>query len=176
MVKTTKMRKNLNKKVKTMGIICSADDYFEALPGGYLASFDPPKLGSAHKQCLKKFTGFMVAEEEHGWGRGLPYIVYIMSGIPGSGKSWLASKLINESKWNIVVDNTNLSAWEISPYLNLALAYNHDVQILRVNTPLEICLERQTHGVPRKKMEEMLRRFNRKNVMPWWPIKEMDGI
>jgi predicted kinase len=55
----------------------------------------------------------------------------------------------------IIVDNTNTSAIEIAPYYRFAEVFHYDVEILHVNTPFEICLARQTHGVPMTTMLHM---------------------
>lgn len=46
------------------------------------------------------------------------------------------------------VDNTNTTAVEIAPYYALALAYGADVKIVRMATPFEVAVTRNTHNVP----------------------------
>src|SRR5581483_3181559 len=43
----------------------------------------------------------------------------------------------------IVVDNTNLHAWEISFYYQLAELFTEDVEIIEVHAPFDVCLARQ---------------------------------
>ena len=115
--------------------------------------------------------------------------VYILRGIPGSGKSHLASILTRsggvtvsadhffqvDGKYNfnpselglahgscvrffvkhvvagrdvIVVDNTSINNWEISPYYSVAEAYGYNVEIITLVCDLKLALSRQTHGVP----------------------------
>lgn len=50
----------------------------------------------------------------------------------------------------IIVDNTNLRLWEISPYRTIALLHGYDVRILRVCCEPKIAASRNNHGVPEK--------------------------
>lgn len=68
----------------------------------------------------------------------------------------------------LVVDNTNLEAWEIAPYYSLAEAYGHDVEILTLTCSLEIAAARQVHGVPRQKLEQMAHRLLNTTLPPRW--------
>jgi len=74
---------------------------------------------------------------------------------------------------SIVVDNTNLSAWEISPYVALAGAWGFDHEIIRVSCDPAIAFARQTHNVPKKNHDNMVRSFLRKDVRKIWNVKEI---
>lgn len=69
-------------------------------------------------------------------------------------------------KRSIVVDNTNLSLWEASPYHTIATANGYRVELRWFRTELPVCLARQTHGVPEHVMKEMLSRYE--EPLPWW--------
>ena len=72
----------------------------------------------------------------------------------------------------IVVDNTNLSSWEISPYVQGANAYSHEVKIVKVLCDAKVAFERQTHGVPKKTFDHMARNQERMWLPPFWTVEE----
>jgi predicted kinase len=49
---------------------------------------------------------------------------------------------------SVVVDNTNLSAEELIPYVALAQAFRVACEVVTINTNPETAFGRQTHGVP----------------------------
>lgn len=53
-----------------------------------------------------------------------------------------------QAGFHVVVDNTNLSAEEILPYVALAQAFRVPCEIVTVNAEPETAFGRQTHGVP----------------------------
>lgn len=63
---------------------------------------------------------------------------------------------------NIIIDNTNLTKWERSPYIDLAETYNYDVEIVEPDThwkdDAEECFKRTTHSVPLETIKSMLNR------------------
>ena len=73
---------------------------------------------------------------------------------------------IMREKRTIVVDNTNTSLWEMSPYVLAAEAHGYRVELRHLDTPIEKCLERQTHGVPEAALRAMAERFEA--PLPWW--------
>jgi len=73
----------------------------------------------------------------------------------------------------IIVDNTNLSAWEISPYYLLADAKNYSVRIITVRAPPEVAHKRGIHGVTWSKTTRMFERLIKgEQEMPWHWKKE----
>ncbi len=70
----------------------------------------------------------------------------------------------------IVVDNTNTQIFEFYGYVQLAWAYNIPVEIIRMNTPIDIAAARNLHGVPFKKVKSMQDRFQ--NIPSFWGIGE----
>lgn len=63
----------------------------------------------------------------------------------------------------IVVDNTNTTAKEIKPYVELADKYGYQVELKMPSTPwmwdLDILVERNTHQVPMETLQAMKARF-----------------
>ena len=63
----------------------------------------------------------------------------------------------------VIVDNTNVSYYEIEPYVEMALKYNYQIEIVAPNNPdkfdVDLLVERNTHGVPREAIERMLGRW-----------------
>jgi len=126
--------------------------------------------------------------------------MFLMSGVPGSGKSFLADQIAElysaivcsaddyfmksgtynfdrtklghahaecrynaqtaiQAGYNVVVDNTNVSHKELKPYIDMALAANYDIFVVRPNTPwandtIE-CHKRCTHNVPLETIQRM---------------------
>ena len=72
----------------------------------------------------------------------------------------------------IVVDNTNTQAWEISPYLSLAALYGDSVRIIRIECPIEVAIQRTTHGTPEGTIRRMYN--NLQQPLPrHWPKEEI---
>ena len=66
--------------------------------------------------------------------------------------------------------NTNISAYEISPYYLAAEAYGYDVKILKFPCSVEVAKERNIHKVPDHVIEHMARDIE-KPLPPWWTEK-----
>ncbi|KAM4699130.1 NEDD4-binding protein 2-like 1 isoform 2-T2 [Discoglossus pictus] len=129
--------------------------------------------------------------------------LYLLRGLPGSGKSSLARKLKRDfpsalvfstdnyfiledgtylydhellreaHKWNqkqarqamnrgktpIIIDNTNIQAWEMKPYVIMALENNYQVVFLEPDTRWKFNVpelaRKNSHGVPRDKIQRM---------------------
>ncbi len=71
----------------------------------------------------------------------------------------------------IVVDNTNLAAWEISPYYRLAQAKGYDVMIVRVECDPAVAWRRNVHKVPAETIYRMYRTLITEILPSHW--KEM---
>lgn len=129
------------------GYACvSADEYFINSEKEYC--FDPLKIGAAHALCFRMFIS------QFNWNTTSVY-----------------AKL-NENNHLIVVDNTNLSATEIAPYVQTAEAYNYSHEIWNIHCDPKIAFARQTHGVPADKYEMMVRQFygQMNNFPPYWNV------
>lgn len=145
-------------------MICSADDFFTIAEGVY--NFDPKNLPLAHQACFLKFLGLL--------DKGNIDQVLILSGVPGSGKSTWA-KTANSPRL-LIVDNTNLSAWEISPYYLAAQAYGFPVRVNRFLVPEgeEVAtFNRQVHNVHFQAWGRMLSQFEKRDVLPWWEVQDL---
>nr|CAD7263662.1 unnamed protein product [Timema shepardi] len=63
----------------------------------------------------------------------------------------------------VVVDNTNLQAWEMHPYAKLAIKYGYVLEVLEPYTPWRFrekeLAERNIHGVPQQKIRAMFERY-----------------
>jgi predicted kinase len=63
----------------------------------------------------------------------------------------------------VVVDNTNVSATECRPYVEMALKYGYAVEFLEPTTPWAFDIDqlfvKNTHNVPREALERMLGRW-----------------
>lgn len=55
--------------------------------------------------------------------------------------------LLERTKF-IFVDNTNIHAWELAPYVTLAAVFGREATIVRVECDPFVALSRNVHGVP----------------------------
>lgn len=69
-----------------------------------------------------------------------------------------------------VVDNTNLSAWELAPYHRVAHITGRIPLIINFDVPLAVCAERQVHEVPYEKLLAMDRVFRTAELPPHWKV------
>lgn len=69
----------------------------------------------------------------------------------------------------IIVDNTNIRAIEIAPYMAIAKAHAFDCEIIEMETPLHVCLSRENdHNVPK---EHILRMKQSMDALPtYWKV------
>jgi len=82
-------------------------------------------------------------------------------------------KAISENIDLIIVDNTNLSAWELSPYKTLAEAHDYSFGINEVVADQGEAFKRQQHGVPEFAHKSMSDSFQKEFIPPWWDKKRM---
>lgn len=60
----------------------------------------------------------------------------------------------------IVIDNTNIQRWQASPYFALAQIFDYEVQVVRVQVPIEVALERNAQrSSDRQVPEEVIRQM-----------------
>lgn len=74
---------------------------------------------------------------------------------------------------DVVIDNTNTSVWEISPYVLLAQAYEAQIEIIRVDCDPAVAAARNTHGVPLSTVFAMAARME--TLLPFWPAEKVVG-
>lgn len=55
----------------------------------------------------------------------------------------------------VVVDNTNTTMREMKPYLQMAKDHGYDVEVVRIETPLDVASRRNVHGVPYDAVKRM---------------------
>jgi predicted ABC-type ATPase len=71
----------------------------------------------------------------------------------------------------VIVDNTNISGWEIAPYYRYAEVMGYDVSITKLIVRPEVCAARNVHGVPAKAVESMAKRHGG-GWCPHWKVTE----
>lgn len=69
----------------------------------------------------------------------------------------------------VAVDNTNVKAFEFSPYYRAAEALGYEVEIVWVVAPIEKCILRNVHGVPSETIQRMARSFE--PIPDWWNVR-----
>ena len=69
---------------------------------------------------------------------------------PAHGASYRTAIEALQAGRDCVVDNTNLSADEVLPYVAIAQAFRADCAIVTLKVNPETAFARQTHGVPRE--------------------------
>lgn len=84
----------------------------------------------------------------------------------GAAHAWNRNQYENALRDNIsyvIVDNTNTTKKEIKPYLDIALSLGYNVEIMEPENPdkfnVDICFQRNTHGVPREQIQRMKDRW-----------------
>jgi predicted kinase len=60
---------------------------------------------------------------------------------------------------SIVIDNTNSTIREMTPYLTLAKQYKYKVEVIRINRDIDTCILVNTKGVPENIIRRMASRF-----------------
>lgn len=71
---------------------------------------------------------------------------------------------VQEGRTPIIIDNTNVQAWEMKPYIKMALHHGYEVDILEPETnwkfsPKELA-RKNVHGVPKYKISEMKEHYD----------------
>ncbi|XP_022055830.2 NEDD4-binding protein 2-like 2 [Acanthochromis polyacanthus] len=88
-------------------------------------------------------------------------------GLLGKAHEWnqgRAKDALHDSRSPIIIDNTNIQAWEMKPYVKMALERGYKVDFCEPDTrwkfdPYEL-EKRNKHGVPHEKIAQMLDRFS----------------
>ncbi|XP_072248250.1 uncharacterized protein n4bp2l2 [Leuresthes tenuis] len=88
-------------------------------------------------------------------------------GLLGAAHEWNQSRAkdaLHDGRSPVIIDNTNLQAWEMKPYVKMALEMGYKVDFCEPDTgwkfdPLEL-EKRNKHGVPQEKITQMMDRFS----------------
>lgn len=105
--------------------------------------FDPTKLSQAHGQCFRNFI------------------------------SALTSNIGYRPEYELVlVDNTNTTTHEVSPYILGAQAYGWEVEVMTFmcesDDDVKMCAARNAHGVPFEGVLRQHSNLKQRQLMPWW--------
>lgn len=76
-------------------------------------------------------------------------------------------KAVQDGVGLIIIDNTNLSTYEYSPYLVHAEAFGYEVEIITILTAVNVCIRRNVHNVPADRILDMHKRMLRDSPPPW---------
>lgn len=125
--------------------LCSADTYFLDEEGVY--RFDRTMISEAHASCLRGFAEILAS---------------------------IAKDPANSPE-AVIVDNTAIQAWEISPYYNLALAYGHDAKIIHIKCDARAAHSRNIHGVPLERVEKMNDSLASEELPVFWTVEIIEG-
>ena len=83
-------------------------------------------------------------------------------------QDWMTNKIKVDQ---IYVDNTNISAWELAPYVQLGLLRGCEVTIVRIECDPYLAARRNTHQVPVERVLRMWRQLNREELPAHWKVK-----
>ncbi len=64
----------------------------------------------------------------------------------------------------VIVDNTNINIEDLAPYVAVGQALGYEVEILQVDTPLEVAKGRNVHGVSDIHVEGMAKRMQQTKI------------
>jgi predicted kinase len=80
-----------------------------------------------------------------------------------SWTQYAAYRFMEEGRSPLIIDNTNIEAWEMKPYVEAAQKYGYNVEIIESNTPWRFdadeLAKRNKHGVPQEVIEDMIERY-----------------
>ena len=108
--------------------------------------FDPAKIGMAHADCFRRF------------------IECLKMGV-----------IVSSDSDVLVVDNTNTTSVEISPYMLAADAFGAESEVVTVKCDPMVAHARNTHGVPKEAQEALAAQLDKRELMPWWPNSEIQN-
>ncbi len=138
------------------GRVFSADHYFHGVRERY-RGVDFSRIATRHRPEVYHFEPELIAAAHAQCG-----LAFVQA-------------LIGTNLDHLIVDNTNIWIGEKAPYYAAAQWFAADVEIIRLNTPLHICIERNIHDVPIELIEAMWHNHNARNdrgffreTLPWW--------
>jgi len=124
--------------------VFSADDYFER-DGDY--NFDPSQLPFAHGQCLRNFINTVAIA-------------------PNGAAGPMTTDVV-------VVNNTNLTTEELSPYVAIASAYGHPIELVTIHCPPHIAAARSLHVNSFPICKSMHDRLMARKLPPFWKLTQI---
>jgi len=68
----------------------------------------------------------------------------------------------------VIVDNTNLGAIELAPYISVANSFGYGHEIIEIPVDPMTAYRRQKHGVPWQQFRGMVQRYNNEKFPPYW--------
>ena len=92
----------------------------------------------------------------------------------GEAHRWCYRKFLTAlTDWRelVVVDNTNTQLFEFYGYAQAAWAHDYTVEVVRMDTPVEVAAARNLHGVPPASVKAMQDRFQ--SIPPFLGIPEI---
>ena len=133
-----------------MMLVCP-DDYLMTESGEY--HWTTERVIAAWDRARETFEGHLK------WGR--PEKVVLLMGVSGAGKSTWRSE--NQSAKVLYFDATFDLPWKREPYLQLAFLEKVPVEVVWIDTPLEVCLHRNSKRTSDRKVpEDVLRAMHDK--------------
>lgn len=102
--------------------------------------FNYKKLDAAHNQCFRQFVEAAVAPP------------------PETGHDEV-----------LIVDNTNTTVLEMSPYVRIAKSFGLSFEVVTIDCPVEIAAARCIHAVPANRVQAMFDRLKNNQVPKDWP-------
>lgn len=70
----------------------------------------------------------------------------------------------------VIVNNTNVNAVEIAPYMQVANAFDYETYIVHVMAKIEDCIRRNVHGVPAHTIGGMRESMVRERLPDYWKV------
>lgn len=132
-------------------VVCSADHYHVNDQGEY--QWRAEFAAKAHALCLDKFLRALRDCAEY-------------------RRTTQGGELLDA----LVCDNTNVRAWEASPYVRLAELFGYDCEVVRVYCEPVLAVSRNTHKVPLERVMQMYRAFTDNDFPGHWKVRGVVGM
>lgn len=115
--------------------------------------------GSGKSTEAKKFDGVVVSADDYFMINGVYRFNPAKIGDAHISCMRRFLNLIDAGLSPIVVDNTNISIFEVNPYRLVAQAMGYEVEVVHVVCDAMTCAKRNTHGVPLSTIQRMLTKY-----------------
>lgn len=140
--KSTYIRRMMANDSDSNYFICSADFYFQK---NFYGKYDP--------ESEYKFNSSKLGEAH-----------------ASCLKNYIEAITNNKCDY-LVVDNTNTTALELSPYVAIASAYNLPTEIVTVNCDPHLATDRNVHSVSYLTCTQMAANLRNRVFPPYWNVK-----